>query len=174
MPEFWEPCLLCCPTPRRKVAKMGSPPRLRFGVFPREYNEDLIIMFITYVTIAYCFLRLCIISIAHTQQASAFRHKLQKYFSIVHSDCITACPFSTKKGAKMSVFYVKYVKICRHLGATPLDPLGLWQLGVLPPDPWLCPSPPLQNTGCTTDTAYYYGMLFLCLTLEGMEMKDAN
>ena len=32
--------------PRRKVAEMGPPSRLRFGVFPRVYNKDLILMFI--------------------------------------------------------------------------------------------------------------------------------
>ena len=44
---------------------------------------------------------------------------------LVHSDGITACPFSIKKCAKMSVFYVKTVKIRWRLGISPPDP-RLW------------------------------------------------
>ena len=54
-------------------------------------------------------------------------------FSVVTA--LTACPFSIKKCAKMSVFYVKTVK-------------SRWQLGVSLPDSRLWP--PLPNPGCAT------------------------
>ena len=67
--------------------------------------------------------------------AFAFRHNLQKYFSVVHSDCIHCMPFSMKKCAKMSVFYVKTVKV-------------RWRLGASIPGPWLC-SPFAKSWGDT-------------------------
>ena len=59
---------------------------------------------------------------------------------------LPACPFSIKKCAKMSVLYVKIVKIRRRLGATAPDPLGLQRLGVHPQAPGGIPSPLLPNS----------------------------
>ena len=42
-------------------------------------------------------------------------------------------PFFDKKVCQNECFYVKPVKICWRLGATPPDPLGLWRLRVSPP-----------------------------------------
>ena len=73
----------------------------------------------------------------HFSQASAFRHKLKKYFCIVHSDCMS---FFDKKVlvcySLMSVFYVKI-----H-----------WRLGVhhkTHGGARLCP--PSPNSGCAAD-----------------------
>ena len=68
-------------------------------------------------------------------QAFAFRHKLQKYFCFVHSNCTHCMPFLIKKGAKMSILHVKFVKMRWRLGATFPDPHDFRQLGVSTPDP---------------------------------------
>ena len=71
---------------------------------------------------------------------------------------LTACSFSIKKCARMSVLYVKIVKICWRLGATPPNPLGLQRLGVSPPGPQWCPPHSLcQILGCATgdDLCYF-------------------
>ena len=64
-------------------------------------------------------------------------------FAVSIVTALTVCSFWIKKCAKMSVLYVKIVKICWRLGATPPDPLGLQRLGVSPPGPRWCPLPPL-------------------------------
>ena len=63
--------------------------------------------------------------------------KVENHSSILVT-AFTACPFSIKKCAKMSVFYVKTAKIC-------------WRRGDTPPDPRLSPPPPpLPNPRCVT------------------------
>ena len=74
-------------------------------------------------------------------------------FAVSIVTALTACPFSIKKCAKMSVFYMKTVKIHWRLGATPLDPLGLQRLGVSPPGPRWCP--PLPNPWVTFVTFFF-------------------
>ena len=63
----------------------------------------------------------------------------ENVFALSMVAALTACPFSMKKCAKVSVFYVKTVKI-------------LWQLGATPPDPLLCPPPLCQILGAPLDT----------------------
>ena len=46
-------------------------------------------------------------------------------FAVSIVTVLIACPFSIKKCAKMSVLYVKIVKIRWRLGVTPPDPFGL-------------------------------------------------
>ena len=62
-------------------------------------------------------------------------------FALSTVTALTACPFSIKKCAKMSVFYVKIVKIRWQLGATPPDPLASGGWGGSTPSPWLGPLP---------------------------------
>ena len=79
-------------------------------------------------------------------------------FAVSIVTALTACPFSIKKCAKMSVLYVKIVKNCWWLGATPPDPFGLQRLGVSPPGPRWCPPHPLYKIlGCATgdDLCYF-------------------
>ena len=59
------------------------------------------------------------------RQASAFRRKLSRenIFTLSIVTVLTASLFSIKKCAKMSVFYVKAVKIRERLGAMLPDPL---------------------------------------------------
>ena len=57
----------------------------------------------------------------------------ENIFALSLVTALTACSFSIKKCVKMSVFYVKNVKI-------------RWRLGVSPPTV----PPPLQNPGCAT------------------------
>ena len=56
-------------------------------------------------------------------------------FALSIVTALTACPLSIKMCAKTSVFYVKTVKICWRLRATPPDPLSLRRLEVSPSDP---------------------------------------
>ena len=76
-------------------------------------------------------------------------------FAVSIVTALTACPFSIKKCAKMSVPYVKIVKICWRLGVTPPDPLGLQRLGSSPPV--VSPSRLCQILGCATgdDLCYF-------------------
>ena len=75
-------------------------------------------------------------------------------FAVSIVTALTACPFSIKKiknfsikkCAKMSVLYVKIVKIRWRLGVTPPDPFGIQRLGVSPPGPRWCPSPPFAKS----------------------------
>ena len=72
-------------------------------------------------------------------------------FAVSIVTALTACPFSMKKCAKMSVLHVKIIKIRWRLGATPPDPLGLQRLGISPPGPRWWPPPPLcQILGCAS------------------------
>ena len=77
---------------------------------------------------------------------------------------VTACPFSIKKCAKMSVLYVKIIKNRWRLGAMSPHPLGFQRhrrsggfapaasphttggLGVSPPDRRWCPPPPFDKS----------------------------
>ena len=59
---------------------------------------------------------------------------------------LTACPFSIKKCAKMSVHYVQIVKIRWRLEAAPPDPLGLQRLRSSPPGSRWCPPPPFAKS----------------------------
>ena len=114
-------------------------------------------------------------SLFHLQyfsQASAFRNKLRKYFCVVHSDCITACPFSIKKCAKMSIFYVKTVKTRWRFFWRP-RPFGLRRLGVKTPRPPVVLTP-LSKPGCATGTAYCFCVLFLILVLTERKCKTLN
>ena len=43
----------------------------------------------------------------------------ENIFELYIATALAACPFSIKKCAKMSVFYVKTVTICRRLDAKP-------------------------------------------------------
>ena len=54
-----------------------------------------------------------------------YTYKLRKYLCIVHSDCTLCMPLFDKKCAKMSVFYVKTVKIRWQLGVS-TPHLRLW------------------------------------------------
>ena len=67
-------------------------------------------------------------------------------FAVCIVTALTTCPFSIKKCAKMSVFYVKIVKIRWRLGATPPDLLGLQRLGVYPQVPGGVPLPPFAKS----------------------------
>ena len=60
----------------------------------------------------------------------------ENIFALCIVTALTACPFSIKKCATMSVFYVQTLKVC-------------WRLEATPPHPRLCP--PLPNPGCATD-----------------------
>ena len=62
----------------------------------------------------------------------------ENIFALSTVTALTACSFSTKKCAEISVFYVKTSKIRWRLGATPLDPLSLRRLGASPPNSRLC------------------------------------
>ena len=69
---------------------------------------------------------------------------------IILATALTACFFSRKKCAKMSVFYVKAVKIRYRLGSMPPDPLiasGGLRLHL---QTYLCAPLPLSNSGCAT------------------------
>ena len=79
-------------------------------------------------------------------------------FALSIVTALTACPFSIKKCAKMSVLYVKIVKNRWRLGATSPDPLGFQRLGVSPPGPrWCPPSALCQILGRATgdDVCYF-------------------
>ena len=80
-------------------------------------------------------------------------------------DAVTACPFSIKKCAKMSVFYVKTARI--HW---PPDPLNFR---------WITPRPPVEapslpNYGCATACNHtLLAQLFPLWTVSyGKEMVD--
>ena len=92
-------------------------------------------------------------------QASAFRHKLRKYFCIVHNDCITAHPFLIKKCAKMSVLCENRKNL---LAAGGYAPRPRWPPGARVFTPRRLSPSPLPKPGCTTGTAYYFCALFLC------------
>ena len=62
-------------------------------------------------------------------------------FAVSIVTALTACNFSIKKCAKLSVLYAKIVKIRWRLGATPPHSLDLQRLGVLPPGTRWCPLP---------------------------------
>ena len=85
-------------------------------------------------------------------------------FAVSIVTAFTACPFSIKKCAKMSVLYVKIVKNRWRLGATSPHPLGFQRLGVSPPGRRWCPPPPLcQILGCATgDDLCYFPLLKQC------------
>ena len=53
-------------------------------------------------------------------------------FALFIVTALSACPYSIKKCAKMSVFYVKTAKIRWRLGATLSDPLSLWRVSPIP------------------------------------------
>ena len=67
-------------------------------------------------------------------------------FAVSIVTALTARPFSIKECAKMSVLYVKIVKIPWRLGPTPPDPLGIQRLGGSPPGPRSCPLPPFAKS----------------------------
>ena len=69
-------------------------------------------------------------------------------FALAIVSALTVCPISTKKYAKMSVFYVETAKIRWRLGATPPDPLSLRRSELCPQTPGC--TPPLLNPRCTT------------------------
>ena len=94
-------------------------------------------------------------------QASAFRHKLRKYFCIVRSDCITACPFSIKKYTKMSVFLCENRKNSLAAGgyAPRLLASGNWSFTRRPP---VMDSPPLVKSWVLHRHCIYFCALFLC------------
>ena len=125
--------------PRRKVAEMGPPSRLRFGVFPRVYNKILILMFImSQLRTAFFF----VFALVESLSLSKLLLLDISCGNILVLSVITAslhALFSIKKCAKSSVFYVKTVKIRWRLGASSPNPLGLRRLGVSPPDPRLWP-----------------------------------
>ena len=78
-------------------------------------------------------------------------------FAVSIVTALTACLFSIKKCAKMSVLCVKIEKNLSAGGYAP-RPLGLQRLGVLPPGPRWCLPPPLcQILGCVTgdDLCYF-------------------
>ena len=85
-------------------------------------------------------------------------------FAVSIVTAFTACPFSIKKCAKMSVLYVKIVKNRWRLGAMSPHPLGFQRLGVSPPGRRWCPPPPLcQILGCATgDDLCYFPLLKQC------------
>ena len=56
-------------------------------------------------------------------------------FALFIVTALSACPYSIKKCAKMSVFYVKTAKIRWRLGATLSDPLSLWRVSPIPQNP---------------------------------------
>ena len=77
-------------------------------------------------------------------QSSAFRHKLccENIFALSIVTTLTACLFSIKKCAKMSVFYVKAVKNSLTAGGyAPRPPYCLWRLEISPSDFSFCPTP---------------------------------
>ena len=78
-------------------------------------------------------------------------------FAVSIVTVLTACPFSIKKCAKMSVLYVKIVKIRWRLGATPPNPFGFQRLGDSPQAPGGVPSSFCQILGCATgdDLSYF-------------------
>ena len=56
------------------------------------------------------------------------RISCENVFALSVVTALTACHFSIKKFAQMSVFYVKTAKICWRLGATPPHPVSLRRL----------------------------------------------
>ena len=81
----------------------------------------------------------------------------ENIFAVSIVTALTACPFSIKKCAKMSVLYVKIVKIRWRLGAMPPDPLGFQRLGGSFQAPGGVPLPLCQIFGGATgdDLCYF-------------------
>ena len=93
-------------------------------------------------------LQICFAEKKNTLEIKVEIITLSKFLAtpLVNSDCITACPFSIKKCAKMSVFFnVKTVKI--RWGETPIPPVM---------------NPPLPNLRCDTHITYNFCVLLLC------------
>ena len=72
----------------------------------------------------------------------------ENIFALCIVTALTACVFSIKKCAKMSIFTQKPQKLVGGWGLHPQFPLSFRGLGAMPPDPRLFL--PVPNLGCAT------------------------